>query len=85
MGKSKWECIHSLNRVKFHCRILNIKCRLEAINKFLTPCRRKKQCFQNSSAAGLIYHLHPYKKQLKNISCGREAASSDLSCWIGIT
>lgn len=63
-----WECICSLNRLKFHYRILYLKLRLEAVNRFLTHCGLEEQCFQNSSAAGLIYHLHPYKKQLKNIS-----------------
>lgn len=59
--------------------------RLETSNRFLTRCGLEEQCFLNSSAAGLIYHQHPYKKQLKNISCEREAASSDLSCWMRIT
>lgn len=80
-----WECICSLNRLKFHCRILCIKLRLEAINRFLNCCAYREQCFLNFSADGLIYHVHPYKKQLRTFLVEGEAAFSNLSCWMGIT
>lgn len=73
----------SLNRLKFHSRIFYIKLRLEAINR-LSECGYKEQCFLNSSADGLIYHLHPCKKQLKTFLVEGEAASN-LFCWMGIT
>lgn len=84
MGKSKLGMHAYFKQVKVSLQNFYIKLRFEAINRLLTHLGHKEQCFLNSSAAGLIYHLHPYKTQLKNISCERETASSHLSCWMGI-
>lgn len=76
--------MYSLNRLKFNSRIFYIKLSLEAVNR-LSQCVYKEQSFLNSCADGLIYHLHPCKKQLRTFLVEGEATSSNLFCWMEIT